>query len=41
MIIVDATTVNVAIPSIIHDLHIRITPAERANSIYSLVFAAL
>ena len=41
MIIVDATIVNVAIPSIIRDLHIGITQAEWANSIYSLVFAAL
>jgi MFS family permease len=41
MIIVDATIVNVAIPSIIRHLHIGITQAEWANSIYSLVFAAL
>jgi len=41
MIIVDATIVNVAIPSIIHDLHISIQQAEWANSIYSLVFASL
>ena len=41
MIIVDATIVNVAIPSIIRDLGIGITQAEWANSIYSLVFAAL
>jgi EmrB/QacA subfamily drug resistance transporter len=41
MIIVDATIVNVAIPSIIEDLGIGITQAEWANSIYSLVFAAL
>ena len=41
MIIVDATIVNVAIPSIIRDLSIGITQAEWANSIYSLVFAAL
>ena len=41
MIIVDATIVNVAIPSIIRDLHIGITQAEWANSIYSLIFAAL
>ena len=34
MIIVDATIVNVAIPSIIRDLHIGITQAEWANSIY-------
>ena len=41
MIIVDATILNVAIPSIIRDLGISITQAEWANSIYSLVFAAL
>jgi predicted MFS family arabinose efflux permease len=41
IIIVDAAIVNVAIPSIIRDLGIGITQAERANSIYSLVFAAL
>jgi EmrB/QacA subfamily drug resistance transporter len=41
MIIVDATIVNVAIPSIIRDLGIGITQAEWANAIYSLVFAAL
>jgi EmrB/QacA subfamily drug resistance transporter len=41
MIIVDATILNVAIPSIIRDLGIGITQAEWANSIYSLVFAAL
>ena len=41
MIIVDATIVNVAIPSIIRDLRIGITQAQWANSIYSLVFAAL
>jgi len=41
MIIVDATIVNVAIPSIIRDLRIGITQAQWANSIYSLVFAAM
>jgi EmrB/QacA subfamily drug resistance transporter len=41
MIIVDATIVNVAIPSIIQDLGIGYTQAEWANAIYSLVFAAL
>ncbi len=41
MIIVDATIVNVAIPSIIRDLRIGITQAEWTNSIYALVFAAL
>ncbi len=41
MIIVDATIVNVAIPSIIDQLHINLARAEWINSIYSLVFAAL
>jgi len=41
MIIVDATIVNVAIPTIIRDLHATVTSAEWVNSIYSLVFAAL
>ncbi len=41
MIIVDATIVNVAIPSIIEQLDINLANAEWINSIYSLVFAAL
>ncbi|MCX7624033.1 MAG: MFS transporter [Thermomicrobium sp.] len=41
MIIVDATIVNVAIPSIIADLGLQLTDAEWINSVYSLVFAAL
>jgi EmrB/QacA subfamily drug resistance transporter len=41
MIIVDATIVNVAIPSIIRDLKIPITTAEWVNTMYALVFAAL
>ena len=41
MIIVDATIVNVAIPSIIRDLRTTAATAEWVNSIYSLVFAAL
>ncbi|MBN2112815.1 MAG: MFS transporter [Acidimicrobiia bacterium] len=41
MIIVDATVVNVAIPTIIGDLGLRATDAEWMNTIYSLVFAAL
>ena len=41
MIIVDATIVNIAIPTIIRDLHTTATSAEWVNSIYSLVFAAL
>lgn len=41
MIIVDATIVNVAIPSIIHDLHITSTDAQWIQEVYTLVFAAL
>ncbi|MCM8748416.1 DHA2 family efflux MFS transporter permease subunit [Thermomicrobiaceae bacterium CFH 74404] len=41
MIIVDATIVNVAVPSIIADLQIAATDAEWINTVYSLVFAAL
>ncbi len=41
MIIVDATIVNVAIPTIIRDLHTNAVAAEWVNSSYSLVFAAL
>jgi EmrB/QacA subfamily drug resistance transporter len=41
MIMVDATIVNVAVPSIIRELHLSTTDAEWVNSIYSLVFAAL
>jgi len=41
MIIVDATIVNVAIPSIIRDLHVSTPTAEWFNAIYALVFAAL
>jgi len=41
MIIIDATIVNVAIPTIIRDLHTTAATAEWINSIYSLVFAAL
>ncbi|HET8977117.1 MAG TPA: MFS transporter [Solirubrobacteraceae bacterium] len=41
MIIVDATIVNVAVPTIIRDLHMTAVTAEWINSIYSLVFAAL
>jgi EmrB/QacA subfamily drug resistance transporter len=40
MIIVDATIVNVAIPSIIRDLNLDSTTAEWINTIYALVFAA-
>ena len=41
IIIVDATIVNVAIPSIIEELGIDLVEAEWVNTIYSLVFAAL
>jgi EmrB/QacA subfamily drug resistance transporter len=41
MIIVDATIVNVAIPSIIRDLNLDSTSAEWVSAIYTLVFAAL
>ena len=41
MIIVDATIVNVAVPTIIRELHVTAATAEWTNSIYSLVFAAL
>ncbi|MDA8115947.1 MAG: MFS transporter, partial [Actinomycetota bacterium] len=41
MIIVDATIVNVAVPTIIRELHLGATGAEWLNSIYALVFAAL
>ncbi len=41
MIIVDATIINVALPSIIRDFDLTLADAEWINSIYSLVFAAL
>ncbi len=41
MIIVDATIVNVAIPSMIEDIGLTTTDAEWVVSIYSLVFASL
>jgi EmrB/QacA subfamily drug resistance transporter len=41
MIIVDATIVNVAVPSIIRELKLDSTTAEWINTIYALVFAAL
>ena len=41
MIIIDATIVNVALPSIIRDFDLDLADAEWINSIYSLVFAAL
>ncbi|MCJ7711769.1 MAG: MFS transporter, partial [Chloroflexi bacterium] len=41
MIIVDATIVNVAVPSMIRDLGLDSTTAEWINTVYALVFAAL
>ena len=41
MIIVDATIVNVAVPSIIRELKLDSTAAEWVNTTYALVFAAL
>lgn len=41
MIIVDATIVNVAVPSIITELDLDSTTAEWINTVYALVFAAL
>lgn len=41
MVIMDATIVNVSLPSIIRDLQIGSIDAEWINAIYSLVFAAL
>ena len=41
MIIVDATIVNVAVPTIIRELHVSANTSEWFNSIYSLVFASL
>jgi len=41
LIIMDATIVNVSLPSIIRDLHINSIDAEWVNAVYSLVFAAL
>lgn len=41
MIIVDATIVNVALPSIIREFGLDLSDAEWINSVYSLVFAAL
>jgi EmrB/QacA subfamily drug resistance transporter len=41
MIIVDATVVNVALPTIIRDLGIELADAEWINTIYVIMFAAL
>jgi EmrB/QacA subfamily drug resistance transporter len=40
LIIIDATIVNVALPTIIDQLDLTLTQAEWINSIYSLVFAS-
>lgn len=40
LIIIDATIVNVALPTIIRELDLTLTQAEWINSIYSLVFAS-
>lgn len=41
MIIIDATIVNVALPSIIREFELDLADAEWINSVYSLVFASL
>lgn len=41
LIIMDATIVNVILPSIIEDLHINSIDAEWVNAVYALTFAAL
>ncbi|AQZ60543.1 drug resistance transporter, EmrB/QacA subfamily [[Actinomadura] parvosata subsp. kistnae] len=41
MIVIDATIVNVAVPTIMADLGLSATDVEWVNSIYSLAFAAL
>ncbi|WP_344837810.1 MFS transporter [Actinocorallia longicatena] len=41
LIVVDATVVNVLLPSIVEELGLRATDAEWLTSVYSLVFAAL
>ena len=41
MVVLDATIVNVAVPSIIRDLSLDSTSAEWINTVYALVFAAL
>ena len=41
LIIIDATIVNVALPTIITDLDLRLATAEWVNTTYALVFAAL
>lgn len=41
LVIVDATVVNVALPTIIRDLHLSAAEAEWMNAVYSLLFASL
>lgn len=41
MIILDATVVNVAIPTIVEDLGLSTTEAEWVNAVYALMFASL
>ncbi|MCB0922478.1 MAG: MFS transporter, partial [Actinobacteria bacterium] len=41
MIILDATVVNVAIPTMVKDLGLSTTDAEWVNAIYALLFASL
>lgn len=41
MIIIDGTIVNVALPTIIHDLSLSLSNAQWINGLYSVVFAAL
>ncbi|MGN6324520.1 MFS transporter, partial [Pseudolysinimonas sp.] len=41
LIIVDSTIVNVAIPSVVHDLHLDSTAVQWVQESYTLVFAAL
>ncbi|WP_187414283.1 MFS transporter [Nonomuraea sp. PA05] len=41
MIVIDATIVNVAVPTIMADLRLSATDVEWVNSIYALAFAAL
>jgi len=41
VVIMDATIVNVALPVVLHDLHLTASDAQWINASYSLVFAAL
>ena len=40
LIVIDSSVVNIALPTMIRDLHLGLSGAEWVNSIYSLVFAA-